>query len=238
MLKNALKIFGLFILGIIGGIFGSQILWPLLVERPLFLKYRLEQTPIYVTERKEIKIQENVALKEAIERVERAVILLRTKTKDGKILEGSGLILTSDGIIVTLSDLVPQGASFSFFVEGEIVNFQILKRDKNQNLALIKVEKRNLKPVGFLNLEKLKLGERVFLVGKVLRGGKIETIVNEGIVKNFNEEKIETNMREEQNLAGSPLFDIEGNLVGLCQIEKDGKVIALPNSKIKSFSGL
>lgn len=238
MLKRILTILGIFILGIFGGIFGSQILWPLLVERPLFLKYKLEPNPIYVTERKEIKIQENTALKEAIKEVERSVVFVRTKTKTGKTLEGSGLILTSDGLLITLEELAPRGSNSSFFVENELVSSQILKRGEKENLILVKAEKKNLKTVGFTNLEKIKIGERIFLLGEVFEEGKIKTVVNEGIIKSFDEEKIETNIFENKNLAGSPLFDIEGNLVGICQIEKDGKVIAIPNSKIKSFSGL
>jgi len=143
MLKNLFKIVGIFILGIGGGIFADQILWPYLVERPLFSQYRLEQSPVYLTERKEITIQENVALKNAIEKVEKTVVGVRTETKVGKILEGSGLLVTADGLVVTLAELVPQGSTFSFFVDGELASFQILKRDLKENLALVKIEKSN-----------------------------------------------------------------------------------------------
>jgi len=236
MLRNILKIISIFILGICGGIFADQILWPYFVERPLFYQYGLEKNPIYVTEKKEIRIQENTAIIEAIEKVEKAVIGVRTKTKAGKFLEGSGLILTSDGLVVTLADLVPQGSNFSFFVDGETASFQILKRDLKENLALIKIEKTNLPTVGFANFEKLKLGERVFLVG-VAQPPNGGWVVNEGIVKSFDEDKIETNIFEKNNLAGSPLFDIEGNVLGLNEIDSEGKVISVPVSKIKSFSG-
>jgi len=239
MLKNVLKIVGIFILGIFGGIFGSQILWPYFIERPLFYQYRLEKNPIYVTERKEITIQENTALKNAIEKVEKVVIGVKTKTGTGKILEGSGLILTSDGLVVTLADLVPQGSNFSFFVDEEPVHFQILKRDLKENLALVKLEATNLPTVSFSDFEKLKLGERVFLVG--ITPSSIESwvkkTVNEGIVKSFDKDSIETNIFEKNNLAGSPLFDIEGNVLGLNTVDKEGKVIAIPISKIKSFAG-
>jgi S1-C subfamily serine protease len=238
MLKNILKIIAIFILGMVGGIFADQILWPYFVERPLFFQYRLEQRPVYVTERKEITIQENVALENAIEKVEKTVIGVRTKTKAGKILEGSGLILTADGLVVTLTDLVPQGSTFSFFVDNEKVNFQILKRDLKENLALVKVEKSNLPTVSFADLEKMKLGERVFLVGTVFEEEKPSKIVNEGIVKSFDKDFIKTNIFEKNILKGSPLFDIEGNVLGLNTIDKEGKVIAIPISKIKTFAGL
>jgi len=137
MLKNIFKILAIFIIGMVGGIFADQIFWPYFVERPLFYQYRLEQSPVYVTERKEVYIQENVVLKNAIEKVEKVVVGVRTETKAGKILEGSGLILTADGLVITLAELVPSGSTFNFFVEGESVSFQILKRDSKENLALI-----------------------------------------------------------------------------------------------------
>ena len=246
MFKNILKILAIFIIGMVGGIFADQILWPYFIERPLFYQYRLEQSPIYLTERKEITIQENLALKNAIEKVEKVVIGVRSETKTGKILEGSGLILTADGLIITLAELVPQGSVFNFFVEGEKVSFQILKRDLKENLALIKLEKTNLPTVGFANLEKLKLGERVFLVGTTfinvtkqdLVTFEVRKVVNEGIVTSFDEEIIETNIFEKSALAGSPLFDIEGKVLGLNTVDKTGKIITIPISRIRTFSGL
>ena len=237
MVKNVFKIIGVFILGIGGGIFADQILWPYFIERPLFYQYRLEQSPVYVTERKEITIQENVALRNAIEKVEKTVIGVKTETQAKKIIEGSGLIITSDGLVVTLAELVPQGSNFSFFVEGQSANFQILKRDLKENLALVKIEKSNLPIVSFANLEKLKLGERVFLVGVIFEKEELSKIVNEGIIKSFSEDFIKTNIFENYLLKGSPLFNIEGEVLGLNTIDKEGKVLSLPISKIKTFSG-
>jgi len=237
VLKNIFKIIGIFIIGIVGGIFADQILWPYFIERPFFHQYRLEQSPVYVTERKEITIQENVALKNAIEKVEKVVVGVRTETKAGKFLEGSGLIITADGLMVTLAKLVPQGSTFSFFIDGEKVNFQILKRDLEDNLVLVKIEEENLPTVSFADLEKMKLGERVFLVGVIFEKEEPSKIVNEGIVKSFDQDFIKTNIFEENILKGSPLFDIEGNILGLNTIDLEGKIVAISISKVKSFAG-
>jgi S1-C subfamily serine protease len=244
MLKSIFKIIVIFIIGMVGGIFADQIFWPYFIERPLFYQYRLEQKPVYLTERKEIYIQENEALRDAIEKVEKVVIGVKTETRlpsgSKKILEGSGLILTADGLVITLAKLVPQGSVFNFFVEGKPVSFQILKRDQKENLALIKLEKTNLPTVGFANLEKLKLGERVFLVGVTSASTEdgIKKVVNEGIITSFDQNLIETNIFEKSSLAGSPLFDIEGRVLGLNIIDKEGKVISLPISQIRTFANL
>jgi S1-C subfamily serine protease len=236
MRKIFFEIILIFIIGVCGGIFADQILWPYFIERPLFHQYRLEQSPVYLTERKEVIIQENVALQEAIEKVGNTVIGVRTKTAGGEIVEGSGLILTSDGLLVTLADLVPQGSNFEFLVEGKITSFQILKRDLKQNLALIKVEKNNLPTIGFANLEKLRLGERVFLVG-VSQSPPGDLMVNEGIVKSFDKDFIQTNIFEANNITGSPLFDMEGQVLGLNMLDSEGRIITIPVTKLKIFAG-
>lgn len=241
MLKNILKIIAIFVIGTIGGIFADQILWPYFIERPLFYKYRLEQSPVYVTEIKETTIQENVALTNAVEKVEKVVVGVRANLQTGVILEGSGLILTSDGLAVTLSELAPPGAEISFFWEGKEYKTgekaKILKRDSTNNLALIKIEETNLPTAGFSDLDKIKIGERVFLVGQIFDKGVPKKMTNEGIVKTFDENFIKTNIFEKYTLSGSPLFDIEGKVLGLNTIDKEGKVAAVPNSKIKTFSG-
>ena len=238
MSKKIAKIVLLFIFGTAGGIFADQILWPYFIEKPLFYQYRLDQTPVYLTETKEITITENVALQNAVEKVENTLVGVRAKTAGGIIIEGSGLIVTSDGLFVTLNDLLPRDSDFSFFVDGLPVSFQILKRDAVGNLALVKVEKSSLPTVSFADFEKIKLGQRVFLVGTIFDGRKVNKTVNEGIVKSFNSNLIETNIYESVVLAGSPLFDIDGRCLGLNQITAAGKVTTIPITQIKAFIGL
>jgi len=237
MKKNILKIFIIFIIGIIGGIFANQIFWPYLIEKPLFFKYSLEQRPVYLTEKKEVFIQENTALQNAIEQAEKAIIGIRTETQNGEILEGSGLVITSDGLIITLAELVPLGSNFSFFVGENPQEYEILKRDLKNNLALIKIEKNNLNTVSFEDISEIKKGQRVFLIGALFDDG-LSKIVNEGIISSFNEESIFTNIFETSLLNGSPLFNIEGEALGLSKIDNYGKIFAIPISIVQDFISL
>ena len=238
MLKNILKIIALFIIGMGGGIFADQIFWPYIVERPLFFAYRLDQAPVYVTERKEITIQENTALQDAVEKVEKAVVGIQTKTQAGRVFRGSGLVITSDGLIVTLNELIPQGKNFVFFVDGDTPSYQVLKRDTKANLALIKLEAERLPTLGFGDTSKLRLGQRVFLVGAVLGQDGLQKIVNEGIIRTIGNDSISTTIFEKSILAGSPLFSIEGEVIGLNVIDKEGQVSAISIDVVRAFSGL
>jgi len=236
VIKEIFKIIAIFIIGMVGGIFADQIFWPYFVERPLFYQYRLEKTPIYVTERKEVHIQENLALTDSIEKVKDSVVFVRSKSKAGKILEGSGLVLTSDGLILTLADLVPQNYEVKIFLEGKEFIPKVLQR-KN-DLALLKIEEKNLKTISFVEFEKIKLGERVFLLGVVSENNLQKMVVNEGIIKTFDENLIQTNIVEDKNLQGSSLFNIEGQLMGLNQIDKTGVVSAISTKIIRESFGL
>jgi len=238
MTRNLAKLITIFIIGTIGGIFADQILWPYFVERPLFSEYRLEQNPVYVTEFKEVTVQENTALKDAIAKVAKTVVGIQTETAEGEILEGSGLIITSDGLIVTLAELVPQGSSFSFFVEDKKANYQILKRDLEKNLALIKLEKENMSTVSFADVNRLKAGERVFLVGLKMTEARPLSVVNEGIIKSFDEDYLYTNISESLFLSGSPLFNIKGESLGLNIIDTEGKIATIPINIVKAFIGM
>lgn len=235
MIKNILQILAIFIIGTVGGIFADQLLWPYFIERPLFLEYDLDKNPIYITERKEVFIQENIVLQDAVERINKVVVGIRTETQAKKILEGSGLIVTSDGLIITLANLLPQGSKTTLFFDEKILIPQVL--EIKDGLALLKIEEENLPTVGFTNFEKIKLGQRVFLVGVIFKKLGPQKIVNVGIIKYFDGDLINTNIFEKTILAGSSLFDIEGKVLGLNIIDQEGKVTAIPISKIKEFLG-
>ena len=117
MLKNVFKIIAIFVIGTVGGIFADQILWPYFIERPLFLEYRLDPNPIYLTE--QVFIEEETLFQEAIQKVDRMVVGIKTETATGEFLEGSGLIVTSDGLIITLANLVSGSSKTTIFFEDK-----------------------------------------------------------------------------------------------------------------------
>lgn len=230
MLKKTLKIIIVFVVGVVGGIFADQILWPYFVERPLFFEYDLDQPSVYIRENKEVHVLENTALKEALSKVEKVVVGI--ETKDGQI-EGSGLIVTSDGLIVTFSDFFLNGIPTHVYFNGNKYSPEIVKTE--DGLALIKIGANNLPTAGFASLNSLDLGERVFLVGSFFDGESFKKRVNEGIVKYFNPNLISANIQEEKVLKGSTLFDIEGNILGLNLINSAGEIDSVPIFKIRNL---
>ena len=231
------KILAIFIIGMVGGIFAEQIVWPFLVEKQIFAKYGIDDTSgKNITQIKEVTISENSAITDAVAKVEKSVVGVTVNTKED-IKKGSGLIISSDGLIVTLADLVPQDYDPQLFINGQPVDFQVLKRDATQNLALIKVDENSLPTVSFGDVSKLKLGQSVFLVGTAYEVKNFGYAANSGVISYIDPDTIETNILETANMQGSILFDTTGQVLGINTVDYWGRVSPIPADKIKTFAG-
>jgi len=188
--------------------------------------------PVRITEKEETVIQENKALKEAAAKVMGVAVGIKITTSQGAVANGSGVIFTSDGMVAVPYSLFPPGASAQVAAGDKIASFEVVKRDKAQNLVILKLGGSHWPTAGFYQLENLKLGERIFMVGMLAGGGNF---VNEGVVRDFTSEIINTNIQEKAEAAGSPVFDIEGNILGIAVIDKMGNASVIPISKIKEL---
>ncbi len=211
-----------FLAGLAGGILSRVI--------PFYASGPIKPGP-GTLEVRQVIVKDHEQLIKAISKVQDTVLQVTTQTSSGAILEGSGLILTSDGLFLTLADLVPRGSNFSFKNQDKAFNFQILKRDLQSNLALVKLESAGLPTADFNS--QLKLGEEVFIVSQA--GGQKR--VNRGIVSAFDKDVIFTSIIDEPIMAGSAAFNLEGKIVGLAFLEKN-QVKIIPASVLRQFSGL
>jgi serine protease Do len=242
MSKIILKIIVVFIIGMAGGIFAERVFRPYFDQRSFYQSQIVgEQSPRFSPQEKKVVIKESAALKEAISKVERTVVGIKTKTQTGKIIYGSGIIVTSDGLMVTLAELLPLGSrSFAFFVDGKPQKYQVLKRDLRNNLALVKLKGVDFQTCSFGDFSnKLKLGEKVFLIETFFGKTGVFKGVNQGIIKFFNNQTFQTNIIENNNVSakGSPIFNIKGELLGVSLIDSTGAVSAIPVVKIRDFIG-
>lgn len=234
-------IVGILLLGALGALLFNVFVLPYLLTNPYYERFQFvkdfKSGKIIINPKEQIYIQENIALESAIERVIKSIVVIQGTTLAQNSYLGSGLITTSDGLIITLASLTPKGSNFNIFINGEKIDFKIQKVDYKKNLVLIKVDRNNLPTVGFVDFEKIKLGQRVFLTA----ASSIKTndwLANEGIVRSFDENTIKTNIFEKSIVSGSPLFNVLGELVGLNYIDSDGKISAISANAMKTFLAL
>ncbi|MDO8610126.1 MAG: S1C family serine protease [bacterium] len=239
--KTISIIIGVLLLGALGAMLFNVFLLPYLLTNSYFERFQFVKDfkigKIIINQKEQVYIQENTALESVIEKVTKSVVAIQVTTLVQNNYLGSGLIATSDGLVIISANLIPIGSKFNVFINGEKADFKIQKSDYKKNLVLIKVAQNNLPTVGFADFDKIKLGQRVFLIA----ASSIKTndwLVNEGIVRNFDTTTIKTNIFEKSVVSGSPLFNIYGELLGLNYIDQDGKISAIPVNVIKTFLGL
>jgi S1-C subfamily serine protease len=228
MFKKILSLLFLIIIGFLGGILAQQIWWYFFLEKIFFerLSYPINS---YYAENREVLIKDEVSLSDVIEKLNSAIVKVVSIDSKGNKTMGFGVIITSDGLMVTLNDLLPIGSSLSFSINDKYFNFEILKRDKDNNISLVKLGGDNFKTIVFAKEEILTLGRKIFLQG--------ENLINEGVIRSLSDKYIETNIYDNKETRGAPVFDVRGSLIGISNINKEGRVIFIPISKIRAFAG-
>ena len=134
---------------------------------------------------------------------------------------GSGFIIDSDGIVVTNNHVI-QGADDIFVrVDGEDYSAEILGADPLSDIAVIKIESDNkFTPVKFGNSDKARIGDWVIAIGNPFGlGGTVTAGIisarNRSIGLSRYEDYIQTDASINQGNSGGPLFDLNGNVIGI-----------------------
>jgi S1-C subfamily serine protease len=239
MPKRILILLLLFLLGAAGGMWSQAFLLPSLAANPAFYNWQFlkdwnARTQI-VSPVEQIFVRENESIERTVQEVKGTVVAVQSSGTRA----GSGLVYTSDGLIVTLSSLVPAGWKVAVYVdEGDSLPAAVLKRDAASNLALLKIEKTGLQTARFVGNGGVKLAERVVLLGKLIEAKKGILLVNLGIVKKIEEDSLTTSIIEKENVEGAPLFNVEGRVAGLADADSQGNISAIPSSLLREFLGL
>lgn len=138
---------------------------------------------------------------------------------------GSGVIISADGYIVTNNHVVQNAARINVTLEnGREMEGRVLGADAQTDIAVVKVEEKNLPAIVLADSDKVKVGEWVVAVGNPMRVG---TTVTAGIVSAIRKGKdlpggsnslaaaIQTDAAINPGNSGGALADIEGRLIGI-----------------------
>ena len=147
-----------------------------------------------------------------------------------QIATGSGVIISSDGYIVTNNHVIEDASKISVTLnDGRELIAECLGTDPNTDLALLKVDQKNLVFAEFGNSDNVKLGDWVLAVGNPFN---LTSTVTAGIVsakaRNINilsrnskesifplESFIQTDAAVNPGNSGGALVNPEGVLIGI-----------------------
>lgn len=175
--------------------------------------------------------------------VEPSVVKITAILPNGESV-GSGDILTANGYIVTNDHVVQGGSSFTVrLATGQSYQATLVGQDAADDLAVVKINATNLKPIAFANSSQVQVGEFAIAVGNPLDLGEAATL---GTVSGINGSAseaadggpagqltglIQTTAIINPGNSGGALVNLQGQLIGIPTLEEQ-------NPDTRSASGL
>jgi len=157
--------------------------------------------------------------------------------KDNRIVKsGSGIILSSDGLIVIPAEMTSSGSIYQILYEDKIVKGVLVSFDVKRNLAIIKAVgsefNLNVSDLG-TNLS-YQSGQDVLIVGKLADPSRSTTISQKGMVSYVIGGRIVLDTFTNTALVGAKILNSKGELVGILYI-RGGKSYVINGEVIDTF---
>jgi serine protease Do len=155
---------------------------------------------------------------------------------------GSGVIVSDDGYIVTNNHVIENASKVEVTLnDNRAYEAKIVGADPNTDLALLKIEERNLPFITYGDSDKVRPGEWVLAVGNpfnlnstVTAGIVSAKARNIGILRNQNNLQIESFIQTDAAVnpgnSGGALVNLRGELVGI------NTAIATPTGSYAGYS--
>lgn len=135
--------------------------------------------------------------------------------------QGSGVILTEDGMIATNAHVVRRASRVRVtLVDGRAEDAKVVGLDVDTDLAVVSIEARDLVTAPLRAKEEARVGEWVLAIGNPLG---LDHAVTAGIVSGRGrsasiaayEDFIQTDAAINPGNSGGPLVDLEGRVIGI-----------------------
>ncbi len=135
---------------------------------------------------------------------------------------GSGFIIDADGIVVTNNHVIEGAEDIIVQVNGEKkFKAKVIGADPLSDIAVLKIEsKKKFLPVEFGDSDKARIGDWVIAIGNPFGlGGTVTSGIisarNRSIGLSRYEDYIQTDASINSGNSGGPLFDMNGDVIGI-----------------------
>jgi len=163
---------------------------------------------------------------------------------------GSGVIVTKNGYIITNNHVVAGANTIKVTIAGidKTFNAKLIGRDPKTDIAVIKIDAKNLHPIKIANSANLKVGDVVFAIGdpfgigKSVTSGIISALNKDNVGINQYENFIQTDASINPGNSGGALVDSRGALIGINSaiITRSGGFngigFAIPSNMVKKIA--
>ncbi|MDA0213775.1 MAG: trypsin-like peptidase domain-containing protein [Planctomycetota bacterium] len=136
--------------------------------------------------------------------------------------KGTGIIYSSDGLIITNNHVIAGGDEFIVRLsDGREMKATQVGSDHETDLAIIRVQATDLHPATFGDSTAIEIGDWVLAIGcpfgleHSVTAGIISAKGRDGVGLSTFEEYIQTDAAINPGNSGGPLIDLDGNVVGI-----------------------
>ncbi len=174
---------------------------------------------------------------ELIETLRHSVVLVRGR--DG---HGAGVIWEAQGLIVTNDHVVRGDRAVVELADGRHLEARVTARDREEDLALLRVSARDLPAVPVGDSRGLRVGELIVAVGHPWGVRETATL---GIVSatgpgtwlgRARRDLLQADVRLAPGNSGGPLADARGRVVGIASmVMSPGVALAVPAHVVERF---
>ncbi len=149
-----------------------------------------------------------------------AIVTIITAVNDKPIAQGTGFLVSADGVIVTNYHVIETGnvAIVKFPDDTTFPVDGVLAADKVRDLAIIKIHGKTFRTLAFGDSDDIQVGEEVVAIGNPL---SLESTVSNGIISGVRTSKeqggkfLQTTAPISPGSSGGPLFNMRGEVVGI-----------------------
>ncbi|HEX3082122.1 MAG TPA: trypsin-like peptidase domain-containing protein [Candidatus Saccharimonadia bacterium] len=214
------------VVGLVGGMLGSY----------SYVRYFASAIPV---DKKQLVVQESSAVIDVAGKVSPAVVSITSKALTrgffGSMQQvdgaGTGMVLTSDGLIMTNRHVV-EDATANYTVvtsNGKTYSARVVSRDTVNDVAFVRITASNLPTVSLGDSGAVKVGQKVVAIGNAL--GQFQNTVTEGVISGIgrgltagdgagaSSEEVDNALQTDAAInpgnSGGPLVNLDGQVVGM-----------------------
>lgn len=150
-------------------------------------------------------------------------------TEKKEVGGGTGFIVSFDGLVLTNKHVVEiEGADYTVLTnEGQRYPAKVLALDPVQDIAILKIDKKDLPTVKLGNSDNLEIGQTAVAIGNAL--GEFRNTVSVGVISGLRrsisaaspagtevlEDVIQTDAAINRGNSGGPLLNLSGEVIGI-----------------------
>lgn len=172
---------------------------------------------------------------EIAEKLRRSTVLIRAGARG----TGSGVIWSSDGVIITNAH-VARGARMNLQLwDGREFDATVASRDLRRDLAELRIDAKNLPAVAAADSSRVRPGELAIAIGNplgfvgALTTGVIHAV---GTLRGLGGQLwVQADVRLAPGNSGGPLADAQGRVIGINTMIAGGLALAIPSNAVHDF---